>query len=69
MKKTPLKPAALTAGLMTAALGAEPCSLATLKGEWGIQMSGTRPTMAFDETTQDLFILELRGQILQLHID
>jgi hypothetical protein len=29
----------------------------------------TPVSMAFDETTQDLFILELRGQILRLHID
>jgi hypothetical protein len=29
----------------------------------------TPVSMAFDEATQDLFILELRGQILQLHIN
>jgi hypothetical protein len=29
----------------------------------------TPVSLAFDEATQDLFILELRGQILQLHID
>ena len=29
----------------------------------------TPVSMAFDEATQDLFILELRGQILRLHID
>jgi hypothetical protein len=29
----------------------------------------TPVSMAFDEGTQDLFILELRGQILRLHID
>jgi len=29
----------------------------------------TPVNMVFDETTQDLFILELRGQILQLHIN